>query len=439
MRRSTYRLVAALVTATTALAWLIPVGGSSQAAPTHVAPPLGGVNMMGFPFGSSKARVNQAISWAHSLDAHVIRLEIPWSALEPDRQGEIDPAALAYTDYVIARASAAGIKVLALAMSTPCWASSAPASLLASCKPGAESKANAWPPIEPNAFGSFTAFLAARYATKLAAIEIWNEPDQSNEDYLAGPEKARHYAAILRAAYPAIKHADPQMTVLGGSLVGSNGEFLRALYAAGIKGYYDGLSVHFYNLVLASLRYTHEVQLRNGDTTPLWLNEFGWSSCWPRQRIQQEQACVTPPTQATNLRDTYRALARTPWVAADIMYGLQGTRGEDFGVLNETGAHKPSFAALHNVLVSPFGAPSPVTVDLSRRGGRLLASGSGPVGDYLQLEAFSGKLLRYRSLFTLNRFNRYSLNLPKALGTRDIRVRVFQYWLGKAKAASASI
>jgi hypothetical protein len=416
-----------------------PAGDTTKARLASPTPPLGGVNMMGLPFGSSRARVNQGISWARSLDAHVIRVEIPWSALEPRRQGEIDPGALAYTDYLLNRAAAAGIKVLVLAMSTPCWASSAPPSILAKCRPGSDDEANAWAPTEANAFGSFVAFLAARYESKLAAIEVWNEPDQANQDYLAGPEKAKHYAAILRAAYPAIKRVDPAIPVLGGSLVGSNGVFLRALYAAGIKGYYDGLSVHFYNLVLASLRYTHEVQLQNGDTTPLWLNEFGWSSCWPHQRVQQDQACVTPQTQAANLTNTYRALAHTPWVAADIMYGLKGSRREDFGVLSETGARKPAFMALRNVLVSPLAAQSPVTVHLSRMGRHIVASGSGPVGDYLQMEAFNGTTLRYRALFTLDRFNRYSLVLPAALGTSNLRVSVFQYWMGAARAVSASI
>ncbi len=182
--------------------------------------------------------------------------------------------------------------------SSPCWASSAPASLLRACMPGGSSKANAWPPSNPATYAAFVAYLAQRYGTRLAAIEVWNEPDQANEHYFAGPEKPQRYAAILRAAYPAIKQANPSVPVLAGSLVGSNGVFLRALYAAGIKGYYDGLAVHFYTLTLASLRSIHEVQLANGDTKPLWLDEFGWSSCWPRYRIQQEQACVTPQIQA---------------------------------------------------------------------------------------------------------------------------------------------
>ncbi len=146
--------------------------------------------------------------------------------------------------------------------------------------------------------------------------------------------------------------------MLAGSLVGSNGVFLRALYAAGIKGYYDGLAVHFYNLTLGSLRAIHEVQLANGDNTPLWLDEFGWSSCWPHQKIQQEQACVTPKVQSANITNIFRSLARTPYVAAAMLYKLQDSAREDFGVLNAMGTRKPAFAALAGVLANPFGRPS---------------------------------------------------------------------------------
>jgi hypothetical protein len=424
--------------ATISFALLAPSGAESIVVP-RVGPPLGGVNVTDLTFDAPAAKVSQELAWAHSLHARVIRIEIPWSTLEPRAQGQIEPRALAFTDDLVNRASGVGVKVVALAMSTPCWASSAPASLLRQCRPEESSKANAWPPSDPRTYGSFVAFLAGRYGSKLAAIEVWNEPDQANEDYFAGPNKARRYAAVLRAAYRAIKRADPEMPVLGGSLVGSNGAFLRALYAAGIKGYYDGLSVHFYNLVLASLRYLHEVQLANGDLKPLWLNEFGWSSCWPRRRIQQEQGCVTKQAQAANLRNVFRSLAHTPWVAAEMVYELQGSRSEDFGALTETGAHKPSFGALRSVFISPFGKPSPVTVHLSMRAGGVVASGSGPVGDYLQLEVFSSRRAVYRTQFTLDRFNRYSLALPRALDTQRLRVSVFQYWMGTAKAASASI
>jgi hypothetical protein len=61
------------------------------------------------------------------------------------------------------------------------------------------------------------------------------------------------------------------------------------------------------------------------------------------------------------------------------------------------------------------------------------------VGDFMQLEVFKGKLLRYKALFTLNRFNQYSIRLPSVLGTGNLEVRVFQYWGGMSKAAVKKI
>ncbi|MGD1058797.1 MAG: cellulase family glycosylhydrolase [Solirubrobacteraceae bacterium] len=412
--------------------------GSSSGASAASALP-GGVNVPGVGNFTQTAEVDDAVAEAHALHAKLIRTVVSWSALEPAGPEKVDASTLAIADRLVSDASAAGIRVIMSVDSTPCWASSAPSSLLAACKPGREIEANSWPPSNPAYYGAFVAYLAKRYGTQLAAIEVWNEPDQANEYYLAGPNKPERYAALLRAAYPAIKAVNPSIPVLAGSLVGSNGVFLRALYAAGIKGYYDGLAVHYYNLTLGSLRSIHEVQLANGDTTPLWLDEFGWSSCWPAQSIEQEQACVTPQIQASNLANTYRELVHTPWVAAAVMYKLSDSTSEDFGLTNASGARKPSFAALASAFASPFAKISPIVVNLRRSGRHVIASGSAPVGDFMGLEAFKGKLLRYRAIFKLNRFNRYSIVLPSALGTSGLRVRVFQYWSGLGKAAKKKI
>jgi polysaccharide biosynthesis protein PslG len=414
-------------------------GEARASAHAAAAAPLGGLNILGLYPGAPPSLADREIAVARAAHARVVRAEIPWSVLEPVGPDQTDPQALAFVDRLMSDAAADGIRVIATADSTPCWASSAPAALLRKCTPRRENKANAWPPLEPAAYARFVAFLATRYGTRLAAIEVWNEPDQANEDYFAGPEKPQHYAAVLRAAYPAIKLANPHVPVLAGSLVGANGVFLRALYAAGIKGYYDGLAVHFYNLPLASLRAIHEVQLANGDDKPLWLDEFGWTSCWPQRKVEQEQGCVSAGVQAANITSMFRSLARIPYVAADVLYGLQDATGESFGVLNVEGARKPSFTALSRVLTNPFGSPAPITLHLHRsRGAKMVASGSGPVGDYMQLEVFRGATLRYRVLFTLDRFNRYSIKLPSALGTSGLRVRVFQYWAGVAHAAQRS-
>ncbi len=398
-----------------------------------------GVNIGAVSDMATPAEARRAIAYALQLHARLVRLSVPWSLLEPSGPNELEAQALTYLDSVVADAAADGIHVIVTVQSTPCWVSSAPASLLRRCVPGTEGPANAWPPKQPAAFASFCAYLASRYGTRLAAIEIWNEPDQSNEQYFAGPNKAALYTGLLRAAYPAIKAAAPSVAVLAGSLVGTNGAFLKLLYADGIKGYYDGLSVHFYTLTLEALRVTREVQLANGDTKPLWLDEFGWPSCAPRERIEQEQNCLTPRLQATNLRNTLRALARTPYVAAAIDYKLQDSSAEDFGLISASGAHKPSFTAFLSALQSPFGSISPVTLRLRTKGSSVIASGSAPVGDYLRLEAFSGGRLRYWAVFALNRLNNYAVALPSVLGRHGLRVRVYQYWSGPARAAQKTI
>ncbi len=415
---------------------LAPASGAADRDPAHASSvaPLMGVTI---PTGGGVA--SSAIADAHALHAGVVRVDVLWSNLEPVGAGQLEGRALGELDRTVHEAAAANLKVIMLVEGTPCWDSSAPAKLLKRCVAGQHSAANAWPPSEPSDYAAFVAYLAARYGSSLAAIEIWSEPDQANELYFAGPEKARRYAALLRAAYPAIKAADPQVPVLAGALVGSNGAFLRALYAAGIKGYYDGLSVHFYNLVLASVRSIHDVQIANGDTTPLWLNEFGWSSCYPKLKVQSELACVTPATQALNLTNVVRSLASAPYIAAEVVYQLQDSSGTNSGLLNAAGARKPAFAALASAFASPFASVSPVTLSLRRQGGRVLASGSAPNGDYMQLEAFQGSVLRYLATFTLNRFNRYSIALPSALGAHGLRVRVFQQWGGLSKAAHASV
>lgn len=414
------------------------LGVSPAAAAAHRAP-LRGIDIGAVTAETSFKSIDTELALAKRLHAGVVRVEVPWSQFEPTGPGRIDPGAQAAASHLMQDAAKAHIKVLALVDSTPCWASSAPASLLSECSRTAGSHAHAWPPKKASDFATFVGWLAKRYGPGLAAIEIWNEPDQANQDYLAGPQKPRHYAELLKAAYPAIKHADSGVRVLAGSLVGSNGAFMDALYKQGIKGYYDAVAVHFYTLVLGSVRRFREVQLQHHDRKPLWLDEFGWSSCWPKHKIEQEQGCVTQRIQARNITSSFRELVGTPYLHALLTYGFHDSHGEEFGVLNAAGAPKPSFDALAQVLRSPFGLPSPVTLKLRAQGGQVTASGSGPVGDYMKLEAFQHGVLRYRIIFTLDRFNDYSIKLPRVLGTHGLTVRVYQYWLGRRHDAQRSI
>jgi hypothetical protein len=413
--------LAATLLAVTALA----SAGASAAG----AAPLGGLTV-GFVPGQPAGSVAFGLDTAKAVHARLVRAEADWASLEPVAAGQADPAYLGQLDDLFAGVRSRGLKAVLVVQGSPCWASSAPADVLSRCGPGddfREQEAHAYPPSDPERYGEVVAFLAKRYASALAAIEVWNEPDHRSEDYFKGPDKPERYAELLKAAYPRVKAAAPSVAVLAGSLVGADGAFLEALYAAGIKGSYDGLAVHYYDLVLASLRSIRQVQRAAGDTKPVWLTEFGWTSCYPAHKTQAGHACVTSAVEGTNLADAFRALRATSWVKAAIVYHQQDTSQYAFGILDRQGRRKPAFAALGAVL-RRTGPPRAVQLRLGRRGSTVVASGSGPAGDDYELDVFRGGRLRYKAVLRLTRANTFSVRLPAQLGTGGLTVRVWQYW-----------
>jgi hypothetical protein len=271
-----------------------------------------------------------------------------------------------------------------------------------------------------------TTFLAGRYGAKLAAFEIWNEPDQANELYFAGPDKARRYAALVRTLYRPLKQANSQMKVLAGAFVGFNGNFLRALYAAGIKGSYDALSVHFYDLTLWGARTIHALQLKHHDAKPIWIAESGWTSCRPALVATGGHRCVTRAAQARFLGDLVRGAFERTYVKALVIYTAEDEDATyDFGLADEGGVPKPAFAAVRKALGPTPGRLRAPALSLARRSGRVVASGSGPAGDQLELRVSRGGRLRYVRRFGLDTEGRFRVRLPGVLGTRHLVVRLY--------------
>ena len=312
--------------------------------------------------------------------------------------------------------------MIVLVDGSPCWASSAPD--LAVSKSGREARGHPGP--RPTGGLRRVRRVPRPNATApgLAAIEIWNEPDQANERYFAGPDKAHHYAELLR---PRIRRSSGRCAGCRSSrarFVGSNGVFLRALYAAGIKGCYDGLAVHFYTLTLARARdprgaagqRRHHAavarRVRLEQVLPA-RTRAGGTGVRPRQGAGAEPRRACPLARAHVLRRRRRL--------------LQAARPGDERLRRARtprGARKPRsarLAAFALALRRPIGR---VTLRLRRRGGRVSASGSGPVGDFIRIEAFRGSVKRYQALFVLDRFNRYSIELPRALGGQPAGARL---------------
>ena len=127
-----------------------------------------------------------------------LRQQIHW------RDIEIAPGAYRWNalDVAVAQARGAGLRLLLSIVRAPSWATANGGDGL---------------PTRPELFAGFTHALAARYRGQVAAYEIWNEPNLAVENggTVAVPAQ---YLAALRAAYPAIKAADPCALVVAAPL-----------------------------------------------------------------------------------------------------------------------------------------------------------------------------------------------------------------------------
>jgi hypothetical protein len=432
MLPSTLRHKAALLV----VVCLAVVAGSVATASARPVFGLQGINP-----GGSDAALKRDLDAAKRTGVRQLRVHVRWSALQPTRDGGYDKDYLAAIDRLFAGASARRLKVVLFVTATPCWASSAPASAKAKCD-GTTTPFEVfrYPPSDMQRFVDVSTFLVARYRADLAAYEVWNEPDQVNEGYWAGPNKVTGYVSMVKAVYRPLKDAAPEVPVLAGSFVGGNGKWLQAMYDAGIKGFYDGLAVHFYDLPLYSLRNTRRVQRANGDRTPEWLTEFGWDSCYrkggPTHRAQHR--CITAKMQGTALRDLVKAIHNTSWIKSAILYQL---RDEDadyrFGLFDKAGRTKPTFGVLRKLLRGRVtGALARPTLRLRARGGRLVASGRGSIDDVFVLTLTQNGQLRYRAELRSDRNGAWKVTFPKGYPTSGVKVRVASSWTGRAAAAS---
>jgi polysaccharide biosynthesis protein PslG len=348
----------ALLTCALALVLAAPAGAAG--------PQLRGVQLHSLWWESSDADMDRELDMAQRAGANVVRVDVSWSSLESGGKGQHSPWYVSKLDRFVREADERGIKVLTTLLASPCWASSAPDSLRQGCADGWWNRAqiHMYPPSNPQHYADAAQWITARYGTKLAALEVWNEPNLEEDRFWIAPDEPRAYAELLKATYSAAKAGDPAVPVLAGALAYGDDAWVRALYANQIVGHYDGLSIHPYQVGnpragnWSGLEWARRLQREAGDRAPLWVTEFGWSTC----RIGSGW-CVKRAGQARAIRAGFAALRREPRVAAGIVYNLRdkGTSSEsmedNFGLVQRDFTPKPGFWALKRALrARPSGA-----------------------------------------------------------------------------------
>ena len=205
------------------------------------------------PFPSLTYGIQASLWWdeAHSaLQLHLVRLMsynhikqiFAWRDLEP-LPGEWT---WEQADRILSEVERHDLRLIARLGKVPAWAR---ADALAA---GSENAAHDAPPANLEAWSNYCFRLAARYRGRIAAYQIWNEPNLSRE-WGNRPPDAAGYVELLAACSTAIRKADPDAILISAGLspTGNNDKsalpddvFLDHMYRNGFQQYIDIVGVH---------------------------------------------------------------------------------------------------------------------------------------------------------------------------------------------------
>lgn len=237
--------------------------------------------------GHEHALADRELALCREAGIGWVRSDFHWRMVEPN-QGEWHFEKL---DATVAKAKAAGIRLLPIITYVPAWA-----------KPAGSHRAE-W--LE------YVRRTVTRYKDDLRHWEVWNEP---NLGYAWDSPDGKAYGDLLADTYRVIKAIDPGLTVLYGGTADIPLPFIEASLQAGAAQAFDVMNVHPYRSPkrvaelpadIAQLRALLERHGAGG--RPLWFTELGWAT----------QSGI-PPMIAGALRAGLAALdpARTAWSVA---------------------------------------------------------------------------------------------------------------------------
>jgi hypothetical protein len=348
---------------------LLLLSFAAMAAPFANASQLDGVNVHSLWGSETTSQMYAELDVAQSANVKVLRVDVDWSAYEPDGPGQYAQDSVERLTEFMQGAAARGIKVLPTVFGTPCWASSAPASDTQGCQGDWWNRdVERWAPTDDSAYGDFLQWLTSNYGADLAGVEIWNEPNES-ASWAAPGDPVQAYADLVKAGYTGAKLGNPNVPVIAGALAGADVDYYEQLVQDGIEGYYDGFSIHTYPgansplfdpgnaagrvaTVVPGVEMFHAAQVANGDNTPVWVTEFGW------QTQAGLYSAVTEQQQATFVTTAFQSLQALPYVASAIIYDLRdgpdATNYMDhYGLMTADFQPKPALAAMQAALANP--------------------------------------------------------------------------------------
>jgi hypothetical protein len=182
--------------------------------------------------------IEEDLALVKEMEFGWVKQKFPWREIEGIEKGQYD---WYRPDRIVEAVEADGLNLLVRLDRQPFWS---------------EPEDNLWhenqAPGNLNDFGDFCGAVAERYRGRIAAYQIWNEPNLGREWGELPPDPA-HYTELLKVCYTAIKKADPQAIVVSAGLAPTgtksdqampDTDFLQGMYDAGAAAYFDVLGVN---------------------------------------------------------------------------------------------------------------------------------------------------------------------------------------------------
>jgi hypothetical protein len=333
--------------------WPTPTAPAPVVVTSGTGVPVG-ANFHGMWSSYTDAQRITMLDGLKASGADSVRLDVSWAMLQPTGPTTYDAWGTAFVDRVIGLANARGMKPLIMLWMTPGWANGhAGARVL---------------PTNPADYARVARWSAARWNGKVVGWEVWNEPNSPS--FMTGADPVA-YTRLLKAAYPALKAGSPTTPVITGGVEYNDANWLRRMYAAGAKGYFDAIGTHPYMGIadadpaladdgtmwtFTHAAAVHQLMVSYGDgAKKLWFTEFGWSSHPTAAGAANWNRGVTEAVQSTRLVQSAALVDSTmPYVARMYWYCERNTstnnlQYDNYGIYRLDFTAKPVLAGLRTV------------------------------------------------------------------------------------------